>query len=97
MKSILDSTGRVVNVIVAGDDWQPPEGLVIGPDGGNIGDTWDGNHYVRPPEPEAVSAPPRAENPAPHPPDTSALEATIGALRQEVEILKGTLDRLAQP
>lgn len=56
-------TGHVVNVVVleAGADWTPPEGHTIGPDGGQIGDTWDGAQYVRPErpaEPEPVVAAP---------------------------------------
>src|SRR5690554_378301 len=29
--------------------WVPPEGHIIGPDGGKIGDTWDGEKYIEPP------------------------------------------------
>lgn len=49
---ILDATGLVVNVIVMGDGWAPPEGFTIGALGGEIGDTWNGASYIkRLPEP----------------------------------------------
>lgn len=54
-KSILDEAGKVVNVIVLADgaSWLPPEGFIIGPDGGNVGDVWTGSSYLRA-EPPAI-------------------------------------------
>lgn len=44
---LIDASGLVVNLVVAGDaEWSPPEGLTAGPPGGNIGDTWDGTQYI---------------------------------------------------
>ena len=49
------ATGKVVNVIELepGADWQPPEDHQVeaGTTAG-IGDTWDGQKFIRPPEPE---------------------------------------------
>lgn len=49
---LFDAHGVVKNVILAGPDYAPAEGLTIGPPGGNIGDTWDGSAYIPPPQPE---------------------------------------------
>ena len=49
-------TRRVVNFVIidldaAPDAWTPPEGFIVGPEGGHIGDLWDGVHgYVSPAE-----------------------------------------------
>lgn len=53
---IIDNTGLVVNVVALADNgyWTPDEGLTLGPPGGSIGDTWDGEKYVSP----AVETPP---------------------------------------
>lgn len=48
---LLDQSGRVVNVVVVGDGYTPPAGLTIGPDGGEIGGTWNGTEYQKPPAP----------------------------------------------
>ena len=56
-KTIIEvATGNVVNVIILaeGAEWSPPEGQVIGPDGGNVGDTWDGKNYIPPPQPTPI-------------------------------------------
>ena len=54
--------GFVVNVILADPDVDPmPDGYVVGPPGGDIGDGWNGTAYVKPP------APPLPPPPAPTP------------------------------
>lgn len=47
-KSLIDANGTVVNVVLAGDDYVPPEGFTIGPDGGEIGWQWNGEIYAAP-------------------------------------------------
>lgn len=60
-KSIIDTgTNKVINVVELEVDaaWQAPDGQIIGPDGGNIGDAYDPatQAYTPPPVPElAVS------------------------------------------
>lgn len=51
----------VVNVIRLADDaaWTPPPNTIVGPEGGNIGDAWDGNRYIPPKAPEPPSRPRR--------------------------------------
>lgn len=46
--TLIDLNGLVVNVIIIGEGWNAPDGFTLGPDGGQIGDTWDGEKYVRP-------------------------------------------------
>jgi hypothetical protein len=53
-KTIINAqTGDVTNVIVLADNsnWMPPEGEMIGPDGGEIGQRWNGTAYewINPP------------------------------------------------
>lgn len=47
---LIDSTGLVINVvhIEDGADWSPPDGHTLGPEGGAIGDRWDGASYIKP-------------------------------------------------
>lgn len=56
----LIKDGVVVNVILLADgvEWKPPEGHEIGPEGGLIGDAWDGKAYTPPPS-NAPAPPPR--------------------------------------
>jgi hypothetical protein len=46
--SLIDQSGLVVNVVLVGVGYTPPDGLTIGPAGGEIGWTWDGAQYVPP-------------------------------------------------
>ena len=68
-RPLLDANGLVVNVIVHDDalpaEAQPilPDGHTLGPEGGKIGDTWNGSAYVTPP-------------PAPPPPPPAAVPLT---------------------
>lgn len=48
-KSVLNEQGMVVDVILANEDWMPPAGLSLGPDGGEIGHWWNGQQYEVPP------------------------------------------------
>lgn len=52
---IETSSGSVVNVVEWDGDteaWQPPEGCeAIQSDTARIGDTWNGEHFISPPEP----------------------------------------------
>lgn len=49
--TLLNQSGSVVNVILVGDGYTPPDGLTLGPDGGQIGWTWNGSDWVKPQEP----------------------------------------------
>ena len=51
-----DSDGLVINVIVAEDGFNPGAGLVLGVEGGEIGDTWNGSAYVNPGPPFDAAA-----------------------------------------
>ena len=51
-KALIDERGVVVNVILAGDDFKPPDGLTMrDADRAGPGWTWDGKEF-HPPEPE---------------------------------------------
>jgi hypothetical protein len=49
---VLNTENEVVNVIVCDEDFNPGKGLKLGKPGGNVGDTWNGNEYVKSSEPE---------------------------------------------
>lgn len=56
-KTIIDTAaGEVTNVILLDDgvQWTPSEGQSIGPDGGEIGQRWNGSSYewIIPPDVE---------------------------------------------
>ncbi len=54
-KTIIETaTGNVINVIILEPDaeWAPEEGQEIGPDGGQMGQRWNGSAYVWLPDPE---------------------------------------------
>lgn len=42
--------GTVVNIIMCVDDFDPGAGRTLGPDGGKIGDTWNGSTYTSQPQ-----------------------------------------------
>lgn len=47
---LVDAQGKVVNVVNVVDDWEPPSGLkLVAGDDADIGDTWDGKVFVKPP------------------------------------------------
>jgi hypothetical protein len=54
-KCLLDSATKVVINVIALEDgaiWTPPDGMELAPQhDGEIGDTWDGTQFVKPPEP----------------------------------------------
>ena len=60
---LIDATGTVVNVVLAGGDWTPPDGLTIGPEGGEIGWTWANGDWVKPDESEQPASVPSAVSP----------------------------------
>lgn len=49
---LIDATNTVVNAILVGDGYEPPEGLTLIVGDGNIGDVWGGACFVPPPPPE---------------------------------------------
>lgn len=48
---LMDCNGWVVNLIMLDDavPYDPPDGLTFAPEGGHIGDRWDGTRYIRKP------------------------------------------------
>jgi hypothetical protein len=36
--------------------WVPPDGFTLGPEGGDIGDAWDGRQYIKPERAENADA-----------------------------------------
>lgn len=82
-KCLLDSATKVVINVVELDDnvvWTPPEGTELAPEhSGGIGDTWDGEKFIRRPDPPltlAFVAPTKEELLA----QLQALQAQISAL-----------------
>ena len=63
---IETATRIVINVayLEDGADWRPQEGTELGPEGGTIGDTWDGTQYIKPQvrEPEKKPVPEQVTN-----------------------------------
>jgi hypothetical protein len=49
-RSLMNSDGMIVNVVVADENWPAPDGLSFGPPGGEIGHRWRGDGYDTPPE-----------------------------------------------
>ncbi len=85
--SIIDSTQTVVNVIKLKDgvQWAPPEGLSIGPSGGEIGDQWNGSDYIKPSV--AIEPAQEAEPAPPADPTVAALQAKIAAMQAQIQFL----------
>jgi hypothetical protein len=56
-KCLLDSATKVVINVIALEDgavWTSPAGTELAPQhDGDIGDTWDGTQFVKPPQPES--------------------------------------------
>lgn len=68
------ATGLIINVIQIEDGaiWSPPKGCIL-MDGGEIGDTWDGTHFIKPIPP--VLVPPQSTHIA------TLLSVTAGAAK----------------
>lgn len=50
---LIDAAGLVVNTIIVGDGYEPPEGLtLVASDEANIGDTYKDGQFITPPQPE---------------------------------------------
>jgi len=81
--TLIDAAGLVVNVIVAGEGYTPPDGLSIGPPDGEIGWTWTGSEWSKPPEP------------APPPLTAQQYAAAIQAYVDGVAKTKGYADGVA--
>lgn len=82
-KSLIGSNSTVVDVVMAGEDWSPPDGLAIGPDGGDIGDVWTGTAYLKPSSlpPEEAPAPTQAPSQETAPPQAPAPAVAPPSLR----------------
>lgn len=82
MTPLLDAAGRVVNVIAlpAGTKYQPPQGLKIGPPGGQIGDIWDGSKYIQGERAAKIRRAPPA--------DATALAQQVQQLTEELDLVK---------
>jgi hypothetical protein len=93
-KPLIDTNGYVMDVVMAGDGWTPPAGLAIGPEGGEIGDRFDGSSYLKPPPlpPEVQTA----EPPAPAAvTDPALLEAMAAELAAKDALMQQLAERLA--
>jgi len=55
-KTVISDDGLVINVVnvAEGSNWTPPVGT-FGPDGGQLGQRWNGSAYVRGEVPQEVS------------------------------------------
>lgn len=71
--------GRVINVVAleTGAVWSPPRDCELGPDGGEIGDVWNGSTYTKPPPPITEPGPPK-----------KSVEQQIDDLNERVEALE---------
>ena len=90
-KAAIVINGEVVNVVVLPDDWtgkagdwSPPSGIVVVSDEGEIGDTYNGTKFIKPPPPP----PPPPQPPDPRRVDLEARIDVLGVLPELKAILK---------
>jgi hypothetical protein len=84
-RSLMNSDGVIVNIVIADEDWPAPEGLSFGPDGGEIGHRWLGDAYDVP-GPLAASFEPESA-----PMERASLALFDSALADQVQAQQATI------